>query len=142
MQLTSQLGEQVEQKSPPDLTAQVHPHTNIKDTETCPNMTNELDTARQGRATADLLNWADDIAGISDSLLGIGLTADDELDNINLDDPTVMKAITTIAQSVPSQGMTGSQAAAKALLNAARHGRTRQSRDTPSRYMDSELQTT
>lgn len=139
MQLTSQLGEQVEQKSHPDLTAQAHPHTISKDTETCPDMNaDELNTAKH--ATADLLSWADNVADISDNLLGIGLPADAELDNFNLNAPAVTKAMNTVAHSVSGQGMTGSQAAAKALLNAARHDHTKQSKHTSSRYMEGKLQ--
>lgn len=103
---------------------------------------NELDAGKQSRTTADLLNWADDVAGISSSLQGTSFSSGDELDSIHLDDPAISQALATIAQRLPRQEMTSREAAAEALLKAARHGRgTRHAKDTPSRYMDSKLRT-
>lgn len=100
----------------------------------------ELDAVKQSRTTADLLNWADDVAGISSSLQGTGFSSGDELDSIHLDDPAISQALATIAHRLPRQEMTSREAAAEALLKAARHGgSTRRAKDTPSRYMDSKL---
>lgn len=93
-----------------------------------------LAAVRQSRTTSELLNWADDIAAISSSLTGnASISAGD------LNDPDLVNALAHIVEDSHAQQMTSSQAAAKALLKAARnnshHGR---SKTTASRYMESE----
>ena len=151
LQLTSQLGEQVELPNGPGTSPQGPPLTNTKHSPATPSIAADDNIAvRQSRTTADLLNWADDVAAVSCSLLGSGSAPGDELNDLNLDDlnlndinledPAVMTAVATIAEGVPGQGMTSSQAAARALLKAARQGRgNMRTKATPSRYMDGKL---
>ena len=135
--MTSQLGEQANpQRSPESAT-----RTSVETSGSCSKTSaNELEAVKQSRTKADLLDWADDVAGVSGSLQGTGLSFEDELDSIHLDDPAIAQALATIAQRVPRQETTSREAAAKALLKGARHGRnSRRPKDTPSRYMDSKL---
>lgn len=138
LQLTSQLGDQAKYVSPPgrnlaptqDETAGISLSMTV----------DELSAVKQSRTTADLLDWADDVANVSDSLQGTGSSSEDELDDVHLDNPAEPEGEAIIAHKTPKQAMTSREAAAKALIKAARHGcNTRSSRDTPSRYMDSKL---
>lgn len=102
----------------------------------------ELSAVKQSRTTADLLECADDIANISGSLQGTGSSYEDELDIVHSDYPVITEAQANAAHRTPKQAMTSREAAAKALVKAARHGSSsRSSKDTPSRYMDSKFDT-
>ena len=141
LQLTSQLGDQAKYVSPPG--RNLTPASQAKD-ETAGislSMTvDELNAVKQSRTTAELLDWADDVANISDSLQGIGSSSENELDDVY--HPLTTEGKATIARRTPKQAMTSREAAAKALVKAARHGcSNRSSKDTPSRYMDSKFDT-
>jgi len=117
LQLTTQLGE----TSPQHIaeTAAV----------ACLNSTAAVNTSavKQQRTTSDLLSWADDIAAIEGSLTGNASLSGDDLADPELVD--------VLAQD---QQMTSNEAAAKALLKAARHNQKRaRGKATASRYMDS-----
>ncbi len=128
MQLTCQLGDQAKHVSgPPGCNLAPASQTKYEAAGISLSMTvDELNAIKQSRATADLLSWADDIDNVSGSLQG---TAENELDHVH--------------SHPPKQEMTSREAAAKALVKAARHGRssTRSSSDTPSRYMGSKFYT-
>lgn len=125
MQLTSQLGDQAKHVSgPPGCSLAPASQTKCEAAGISLSMTvDELNAIKQSRPTADLLRRADDIANVSGSLQG---TAKNELDHVYLH---------------PKQEMTSREAVAKALVKAARHGRssTRSSSNTPSRYMYSKF---
>lgn len=141
MQLTSQLGDQAQYVSPPGRKLAPASQTQDETAGISLSMTvDELSAVKQSRTTAELLDWANDVANISGSLQGTGSSSEDELVNVHLDYSVKPEAQAIIAHRTPKQAMTSGEAAAKALVKAARHGcSTRSSRDTPSRYMDSKL---
>ena len=138
MQLTSQLGDQAKYVSPPGRNLTTASQTKYETAGMSLSMNvDELNAVKQSRTTADLLDWADDVANMSGSLQGTGSSSEDELDSVRLDYPVVSEEQATIAHRT-KQALTSREAAAKALVKAARHGcSTRSSKDTPSRYMDS-----
>ena len=143
LQLTSQLSDQAKFVSPPGRNLSLASQSKEETAGKSLSMSvDELSAAKQSRATADLLDWADDVANISGSLQGAGSSSEDELDGVHSDYPVITEAQASTAHRTPKQAMTSREAAAKALMKAARHGgSSRSSKDTPSRYMDSKFDT-
>ena len=142
LQLTSQLGEQAKYVNPPGRSLKSASQVEDKAAGSLSTTADELNPVKQSRTTADLLDWADDIANISGSLQGSGSSSNDDLNTIHFDDHASIKVQAAVAQSMPKQEMTSREAAAKALMKAAKHGgSTRLSKDTPSRYLDSKFYT-
>ncbi|DBA97227.1 TPA: hypothetical protein ACH3X1_014977 [Trebouxia sp. C0004] len=87
---------------------------------------------RQSRTTSDLLNWA----GNSDASDG-SLTGNASISENALDEPALVDVLAHIAEGPHATEVTSMQAAAEALLKAARHNqKTGRRKATASRYMD------
>ncbi len=89
---------------------------------------------RQSRTTSDLLSWA----GNSDASDG-SLTGNASISEDAPDEPALVDALAHIAEGSHATEVTSMQAAAEALLKAARHNqKTGRRKATASRYMDGE----
>ena len=135
LQLSTQLGEKADTGGRDKLPGKQIGNNMANDiTKPSDGATSGTEAIRQTRTTADLLNWADDIAGLEENLAGHTLASSD------LDDPEMLDALATTISYTDDQQMTSSQAAAKALLKAAQQTQNkRRGSTTASRYMNSEL---
>ena len=89
---------------------------------------------RQVRTTSDLLSWADNSDASDGSLTGNASISEDAPD-----EPALVDALAHIAEGSHATEVTSMQAAAEALLKAARHNqKTGRRKATASRYLDGE----
>ena len=125
LQLTTQLGKVIEgapQSSSPANAAGPRVHNTD-------GMSPSAD--RQGRTTSDLLSWTDNSDASGGSLSGNASIPEDALDQ-----PAFVDAL---AEGSNATELTSMQAAAEALLKAARHNqKTGRRKAIASRYMDGE----
>lgn len=94
------------------------------------------------RTTSTLLDWADDVADFDGGLSRNGVPFNSELESVDSGSSIdILKGLEAIAAKGLNSSMSSEQAAAKALLNAARHARKQsQKHSTGSRYMQGDIQ--